>query len=101
MDALLMCVAPQAALGHAGPGDFVSDGDGRLHRGPGLVYAGAQIIDPRLLDGIGARPFRSTAPGIGQSAAKALWRSVHPGGWCDVGRPTSLPLAEGLLTDVC
>ncbi len=35
MDALLLCVPKTKALGHTGQGDFISDPNGRLRRGPG------------------------------------------------------------------
>ena len=48
----LLCLVPRAAAtGHAGPGDFFLDADGRLAGAAtaataAFVYAGAQIIDP-------------------------------------------------------
>ncbi|NOD93914.1 NTP transferase domain-containing protein [Ruegeria sp. HKCCD4884] len=100
MDALLMCVPIAQATGHTGDGDFSADADGRITRGPGLVYGGAQIVKT---DGLHAFP---------QSAfsLNLLWNQMHdqnrlfaieyPGRWCDVGRPEGIALAEGLLTDV-
>ncbi|WP_298851430.1 nucleotidyltransferase family protein [uncultured Ruegeria sp.] len=100
MDALLMCVPTAQTVGHAGEGDFTADQDGRITRGPGLVYGGAQILKT---DGLHA--FSQTAFSL-----NLLWNQMrdqgrlfaveYPGRWCDVGRPEGIALAEGLLVDV-
>lgn len=100
MDALLMCLAPERALGHTGPGDFLQDEAGRLRRGAGLVYAGAQILDPRLLDDIEEDAFSLNRAWDAAIARNRLYGVVHQGLWCDVGQPASLNLAEGLLAGV-
>lgn len=97
MDALLLLVPPARAAGHAGPGDFVLAPDGRLSRGAGLVYSGLQIVDPAPLDAIRARVFSLNLLWDQLIAEGRLFGAVHPGGWCDVGRPESIPLAEALL----
>lgn len=100
MDALLLLVPRDRAVGHTGPGDFVIGPDGRLRRGPGLVYTGAQIIGTgRVADWPG--DVFSLNPVWDQMAAEGrLFGTVHAGGWCDVGRPDCIPLAEAMLTDV-
>ncbi len=100
MDALLMCVPVPNAIGHAGSGDFTADAEGRITRGPGLIYGGAQIIKT---DGLGEFPEKAFS-------LNRLWDRMHdqrrlfaveyPGKWCDVGRPEGIALAEGLLADV-
>ncbi len=62
-DGALLCLVPrEAATGHAGPGDFFLDPDGRLRRrgdaatAP-FVYAGAQIIDTGALAGFAEAVF--------------------------------------------
>ena len=52
MDALLVCVPPERAIGHKGAGDFVQTEDGRLTRGRGLIYGGIQIVNPAGLSDI-------------------------------------------------
>ena len=32
-------------------------------------------------------------------AAGGAFGLVHPGDWCDVGRPDCIPLAEGMLAE--
>jgi len=101
MDALLLLVPPGRATGHTGRGDFAMAGDGALSRGPGfvptVVYTGAQIISPRLLDTVPDRIFSSNRLWDAAEARGRLFGVLHPGGWCDVGQPGSLPLAEALL----
>lgn len=97
MDALLLLVPRERATGHGGAGDFVIAADGRITRGPGHVYTGAQVI--------AAGPVRAAGPGAYSlnrvwdaiAARGRLFGLLHPGGWCDVGRPESIPLAEALL----
>ena len=100
MDALLICVPIAQTIGHAGPGDFRIDPQGRLERGPGHVYGGIQILKTDGLAGIPEKVF----------SLNALWDRMHrdgrlfglryPGRWCDVGRPEGIALAEEMLADV-
>ncbi|MDO5632349.1 MAG: nucleotidyltransferase family protein [Paracoccus sp. (in: a-proteobacteria)] len=97
MDALLMLVPLARATARAGGGDFAQDSAGRISRGGDLVYGGAQIINPALLDAIPETVFslnRCWDAAIAQGRAFGL---IHSGGWCDVGRPDTIPLAEALL----
>ena len=43
MDALLICIQLARATGYNGTGDFTLGPDGRLIRGPGVLYGGVQI----------------------------------------------------------
>ncbi|MFZ5708851.1 MAG: phosphotransferase [Pseudomonadota bacterium] len=99
MDALLLLVPRGRATGHAGAGDFLCDGDGRLSRGPGAVYTGAQIIRTEPFAAATDRVFSQNAVWDGIAARGRLFGVLHPGGWCDVGRPASIPLAERLLSE--
>ncbi|GGL55013.1 nucleotidyltransferase family protein [Wenxinia marina] len=97
MDALLLLLPREAATGHTGSGDFVPGPDGRLARGPGLVYSGAQIVRPEALDGIAAEAFSMNVAWDRMIAGGRLYGVAWHGRWCDVGRPDSIPLAEALL----
>ncbi|MBD3801727.1 MAG: nucleotidyltransferase family protein [Thioclava sp.] len=99
MGALLMLVPPEQALGHMGAGDFTCDDQGRLRRGPGYVYTGAQIIDPAGIETISEEKFSLNLLWNQMISEGRLYGIVHEGGWCDVGRPESIPLAEGMLDD--
>jgi MurNAc alpha-1-phosphate uridylyltransferase len=97
MDGLLLLVPKNTATGHTGAGDFDMDGDGRLSRGRTHVYTGAQIIRPDGLADIPDRIFSLNRLWDRMLAEGRLYGCVHDGGWCDVGRPDSIPLAETLL----
>lgn len=97
MQALLMLVPIEHAHGRQGVGDFSLDADRRLIRKGDLVYGGVQIIRPDRLEEIPDAVFSLNLLWdmlIADGHAHGL---VHPGAWCDVGRPECIPLAEGLL----
>ncbi|WP_406735685.1 nucleotidyltransferase family protein [Thioclava sp. GXIMD4215] len=96
MSALLMLVPPERATGHKGAGDFTLS-EGRLSRGPGFVYTGAQLIDPAELSDIPEGAFSLNLLWDRLLTKGRVYGVVHDGGWCDVGRPESIPLAEALL----
>ena len=100
MEALLLLVPQSRATGHDGPGDFRLDPNGRISRadgGPGLVYVGAQIINPARLAGISQKVFSLNLLWDRLIAEGSAYGLVHDGGWCDVGRPESIALAETML----
>ena len=97
MDALLMCVPVENAIGHAGPGDFTADPDGRIRRGPGLVYGGVQILKPDGLDRFSQPAFSLNLLWNDMQQAGRLFAMVYPGRWCDVGHPGGIALAEEML----
>ena len=97
MDALLLLVPPRNAMGHLGSGDFLGDADGMLRRGPGLVYSGAQIVEPSLLHGLPEGAFSLNRLWDLHLERGRLHGVVYTGRWCDVGRPEGIPLAENLL----
>ena len=97
MDGLLLLVPCDRAVGHSGAGDFLMDEAGRLNRGPGLVYTGAQIIRTGGLAAIAEPVFSLNRLWDRIAADGRLYGVVHRGGWCDVGQPESIPLAEAML----
>lgn len=99
MDALLLLLPPERARGHKGAGDFRRDPDGALTRGPGLVYSGAQIVNPARLAQIPDRVFSLNRLWDILAAEGRLHGALHDGGWCDVGQPDSIALAENLLRE--
>ncbi|MBH1973930.1 MAG: nucleotidyltransferase family protein, partial [Rhodobacteraceae bacterium] len=103
MDALLLLLPAESATGHTGRGDFLVSPSGQISRANGTrapVYLGAQILKPEAV-------LAFTEPVFGLNR---VWDSliskgrafgiIHKGGWCDVGRPDGIALAEGLLSDV-
>lgn len=97
MDALLVCIAPDMAAGHAGRGDFVLDAQGRMTRGPGLIYGGAQIIKTDGLSAIPEKTFSLNVLWDRMLAEGRLFGISYPGQWCDVGHPDGILLAERMI----
>jgi MurNAc alpha-1-phosphate uridylyltransferase len=97
MDGLLLLIPRENALGHKGLGDFFIDEEGRLGRGAGLVYSGAQIIRTDGLSAIQDPVFSLNRLWDDMLRKGTLFGAVQSGRWCDVGQPESLPLAEALL----
>lgn len=97
MDALLLLVPRENALGHTGQGDFVIAPDGRLTREPGLVYSGAQIIKPALLGEFSQPVFSLNMLWDKLEKEGRLYGLIYSGQWCDVGQPESIRLAEEMI----
>ncbi len=99
MSALLALVPVEAALGYAGEGDFSLSPDGRISRGKGYVYTGAQVINPSGIETVSETAFSLNLLWNRMIAEGRAYGAVHRGGWCDVGRPECIALAEGMLAD--
>ena len=97
MEALLLMVAPKDVHGHLGKGDFEIDGAGRLHRGPGAVYTGLQIIRTDALAEIAELAFSMNVVWDRIAARGGLYGAPYDGQWCDVGQPQSIKIAEDML----
>jgi N-acetyl-alpha-D-muramate 1-phosphate uridylyltransferase len=99
MDALLLLIPLQNALGHKGTGDFVLSDKGQLTRGAGLVYSGAQIIKPELTKAIPERSFSLNLVWDNLLQDGRLFGLSYTGQWCDVGSPDGITRAERMLDD--
>lgn len=97
MDALLLLVPQENALGYLGKGDFTLNQDQTLARSGGLVYTGAQIIKTDRLDEISEKAFSLNALWDILMQDKRIFGTVYTGSWCDVGRPENIALAEDLI----
>ena len=100
MDALLLLLPAEKAMGHSGTGDFQIDAAGRLVRAegkPGLVYLGAQILKTEDLTQIDRTVFSLNLLWDDMIARQRVFGVLHQGGWCDVGRPEGIAQAEALL----
>ncbi|MBU2957188.1 nucleotidyltransferase family protein [Paracoccus sp. 1_MG-2023] len=97
MDALLALVPVARATARKGAGDFAMDDAGRIARQGDHVYAGAQIIRPEALHDIPDQVFSLNLLWDRMIADGRAFGMVHPGGWCDVGYPEAIPMAEALL----
>ncbi len=99
MDALVMLVPHERARGRVGPGDFSLDHTGRITRRGDLVYAGCQIVRPERLGEIGEEVFSLNLLWDRMIADGRAYGITHSGGWCDLGRPETIPLAEAMLAE--
>lgn len=104
MDALLLLVQTIGAVGYDGLGDFTMDPEGRLTRrderfvAP-FLYAGVQILHPRLFEGAPAGKFSLNRLYDRAAETGRLYGILHEGDWMDVGHPEGLAAAERALAD--
>jgi MurNAc alpha-1-phosphate uridylyltransferase len=99
MDALLLLVPTDRARAHSGPGDFARGADGRLSRGAGLIFTGAQIVATAAVQAHPPGAFSLNAVWDGIAARGRLFGALHPGEWCDVGHPGGIAAAERMLAE--
>jgi N-acetyl-alpha-D-muramate 1-phosphate uridylyltransferase len=105
MDALLLLVTRERAVGFDGPGDFFRSDDGRLVRrgekpGAPYVYAGLQMLTPALFDGAPDGPFSLNRLYDRAAARGRLFGLIHDGSWYHVGTPEALQDADRILAGV-
>ncbi len=97
MDALLMLVPLACAGARLGGGDFALGAGNRLSRKGDFVYGGASVLNTARLAEVEEDAFSLNRVWDRILADGRAYGLVHPGGWCDVGRPEAIPLAESLL----
>jgi MurNAc alpha-1-phosphate uridylyltransferase len=101
MDALLLLQPATTAIGYRGPGDFFRSADGLLERrGDRLapfVFAGLQILHPRLFAGAPRGAFSLNVLFDRAIEGNRLYGLVHEGGWCHVGAPDDIRDAEAFV----
>lgn len=97
MDALLALVPRARAVGYTRPGNFLMAADGRLTPGDGLVYTGCQIIRTELVATHSKSAFSMWDIWNQMFDRGRVYGTLHNGGWCDVGHPAGISLAENLL----
>ena len=96
MEALLLLAPKASAHGHLSAGDFRVDDTGRLHRAPEMIYTGVQIIKPAVLSEIAEPAFSMNVAWDIIAQRGGLFGVVYDGQWCDVGQPSSIPIAEAM-----
>jgi MurNAc alpha-1-phosphate uridylyltransferase len=102
MDALLLVQPVGQAVGYDGMGDFSLAPDGQLaRRGDAatapLVFAGVQILHPRLFDDAPTGAFSLNVLYDRARATGRLFGLAHDGGWLHVGTMEGLAAAERAL----
>lgn len=98
MDALLMCIPAQRTSGRILQGDFHLDDTGRLSRGPGLIYGGAQIMRTERLKTVSDKAFSLNLIWDQMIADGRCFGLEYPGHWSDIGHPEGITLVEKLLS---
>ncbi len=102
MDALLLLQPVDRAHGYAGRGDYHRAADGTLRRrgtagtAP-YLFAGVQILHPRLFDGAPDGPFSLNLLYDRAQKAGRLFGLAHDGEWFHVGTPEDLARTEAAL----
>lgn len=99
MDALLVCVPVQNALGRITPGDFSIDENGKISRKGNYVFGGIQILKTDDVAACGDTVFSMNKIWDQFALRGRLSGAVYPGNWCDVGHPDGIKLAETLLSE--
>ncbi len=102
MEALLLLVPIERAVGYGRAGDFSLDAEARLiRRGAAprapFVFTGAQILSPALFRDVPEGPFSLNLVWDRAIAAGRACGIIHPGMWCDVGTPEGVTEAEEAL----
>lgn len=105
MQALLMLCPTRAASGYDGAGDYDRSADGQLTRRPttpegisaAYVFAGVQILTPRLFDGLSETAFSLNLAYDAAARNGALFGHELDGQWMHVGTPEGRAAAEALL----
>lgn len=97
MDALLLCVPPEMAMGRTGGGDFSIDHNGKISRGGPYTYASVQIIKTAAVADRTERVFSLNVIWdmlIEQGRAYGL---VYNAPWYDIGNKDSFNAAAADL----
>lgn len=100
MDALLLLLPATETHGHSGKGDFILSPEGRITRANGAdapIYLGAQIVKTQSLSAILEPVFSMNVVWDHAIAQGRAFGVLHHGGWCDVGQPESIKIAEAML----
>ncbi len=102
MDALLLLVRREAAVGFDGAGDFYLEAEGRaVRRGARasapFVFGGLQVLAPALFADAPSGAFSLNLLYDRAAQRGRLCGLVHDGDWLHVGTPQGLDLAEKAL----
>jgi len=104
MDALMLMAPTVSSTGYEGRGDFDMEPNGQLIRREearvaSFVWAGVQIIHPRLFDESPDGPFSTNLLWDKAAEDERLFGMRHDGIWMHVGSPDGVAQAEALLKE--
>src|SRR5262249_52448636 len=105
MDALLLLIPTEKAVGLAGRGDYFMDGQNRLTRRIGsddvspYFYGAIQLISPRAYSQTPEGAFSNLLVWDQAQKNGRLCGLIHDGPWFHVGDPASLAQANALLSE--
>ncbi|MEM1277567.1 MAG: nucleotidyltransferase family protein [Pseudomonadota bacterium] len=103
VDALMLLVPKERAVGYTRPGDFFLDGPRPIRRGAAesapYVFTGAQIFRAEAFADAPEGPFSTNVIWDRLIRRRQLWAAVYDGAWVDVGTPDGLALANALVKD--
>lgn len=106
MDMALLCVSLENTTGHNGRIDFSMDEAGRLTRfgpesgGKPVIYAGAMVINPGLLDDAPEGAFNLNIYFDRAIAKRRLFGTMMSGHWITVGTPEAIDEAEAVIANL-
>ncbi len=105
MDALLLLNRTVRAFGYSGRGDYTVEPDSRLlrrteHEIAPYLFAGMQILHPRLFEDCPAGAFSLNKLYDRAQASGRLYGVVHDGEWLHVGTPQALEAVEHHLHEI-
>ncbi len=103
-DVLLLLARTASVVGEVGLGDFALDETGRPRRQREneivpYMYAGLQVVSPRLFDGIAGGAFSMNLLWDEAIAGGRLRAIVHDGPWFHLSRPSDIAETERALRD--
>lgn len=99
MDALLLLVDRETALGYTQNGDYFLSPDGQAHYRQDrpvapYVYPGISLLHPRLFEGQKIHPFSVVSLFHKAEKQSRLYGIIHNGIWGDMGTPQGLKEVE-------
>ena len=103
-DVLLLVARTATVVGEVGSGDFAIDEAGRLRRQQEneivpYMFAGVQVVSPRLFDGISHGAFSMNLLWDEAIAGGRMRAIVHDGPWFHLSRPSDIAETERALRD--
>lgn len=99
MDALLVTIEPNRAVGAESPVNLSIDHEGKLAWGNETIYGGVQIIKLSTLNDMEHTAFSLRVIWDRLIGQERCFGCIYPGRWSDVGHPDGIAHAETLLRD--